>query len=220
MQCVSVNSLLSTYREIVFGVPQGSTLGPLPFLIYVNDMERAVGCKLFLYAYDSALLVSGRSVQEIEPSLSRELESIRIRLTDNKRSLHLGKADSVLFESPKRFNKRSVMKISCGDTSVTAKSTVGYLGSKLRQTLDGQERFNSIITKTNSRLIFLYWQARTLGTQTISGPSSLLISSFILLTHTLFLVYYGLSRRNRTRLQTCQNKLIRFVLGLGPRTHP
>ena len=53
------------------------------------------------------------------------------------------------------------MKISCGDSSITAKSTVGYLGSKLGQTLDGKQMFNSIITKTNSRLKLLYRQERS-----------------------------------------------------------
>ena len=41
------------------GAPQGSILGPLLFLIYVNDMRAAVSCKLLLYADDSALLTSG-----------------------------------------------------------------------------------------------------------------------------------------------------------------
>ena len=45
------------------GVPQGSILGPLLFLIYVDDMEASVSCKLILYADDSALLVSGKHIK-------------------------------------------------------------------------------------------------------------------------------------------------------------
>ena len=81
-QCVSVNSLLSTHTEIVCGVPQGSILGSLLFLVYVNDMERAVSYKPLLCANDSALLVSGRLVggDRIKPvSRAREYQSLAYR---------------------------------------------------------------------------------------------------------------------------------------------
>ena len=64
-QVTDVDGVLSSLKGITCGVPQGSILGPLLFLIYVNDMKDAVRCKLLLYADDSALLVSGRDVSEI-----------------------------------------------------------------------------------------------------------------------------------------------------------
>ena len=94
-------------------------------------MKRTVSCKLLLYTAMVWLSWSVRGLwEDIESSLSHELEGIRNRLTDNKLSLHLGKTDSILFGSPKQIKKRSAIKISRGDTSITAKSTVGYLGSK------------------------------------------------------------------------------------------
>ena len=50
-----------------------SILGPLLFLVYVNDMSEAVKCKLLLYADDSALMVSGKDVPKIELALRTEL---------------------------------------------------------------------------------------------------------------------------------------------------
>ena len=60
-QFVQVGNNLSDYNDVTCGVPQGSILGPLLFLLYVNDMEQVVlpGCELCLYADDSALMVSG-----------------------------------------------------------------------------------------------------------------------------------------------------------------
>ena len=66
------------------------------FLVYVNDMCSAVNCKLLLYADDSALIVPGKDVKEIELQLTKELKSISNWLTDNKLSLHLGKTGSIL----------------------------------------------------------------------------------------------------------------------------
>ena len=58
-QIVIANETRSDPGTVNCGVPQGSILGPLLFLCYVNDMPLSVKCKLLLYADDSALLVSG-----------------------------------------------------------------------------------------------------------------------------------------------------------------
>ena len=57
-------------------VHQGSILGPLLFLVYVNDMKTAVKCNLSLYADDSALLAHGKDVLEIERILSVKLDAL------------------------------------------------------------------------------------------------------------------------------------------------
>ena len=57
-QVCNVGDVLSEVKEISCGVLQGSTLGPLLFLIYFNDIPDTVKCKLLLYADDSAILVS------------------------------------------------------------------------------------------------------------------------------------------------------------------
>ena len=57
-QVVDVNGIISNPLPLSCGVPQGSILGPLFFLLYINDMETACTCNLYLYADDSALLVS------------------------------------------------------------------------------------------------------------------------------------------------------------------
>ena len=82
---------------VTCGVPQGSILGPLLFLILINDISTAVRCKPLLYADDSDLLVSGKNTQLIQAILSSELEAAREWLINNKLSLHLGKTEYILF---------------------------------------------------------------------------------------------------------------------------
>ncbi len=56
-----IGGITSTSMSISCGVPQGSILGPLLSLCYVNDMELAVKCKLLLYADDSVLIASDKN---------------------------------------------------------------------------------------------------------------------------------------------------------------
>ena len=103
-QLVDVAGTFSSQTNIVCDVPQGSILGPILFLIYVNDMTAVVKHKLLLYADDSAILVHGKHIHEVESLLSSELETVSDWLICNKLSLHLGKTESVLFGSKHKLN--------------------------------------------------------------------------------------------------------------------
>ena len=109
-QIVQIGDTHSDSCSIKCGVPQGSILGSLLVLIYVNDMRAAVSCKLLLYADDSASLTSGKDVSEIGV-LSRELESLSEWLEENRLSLHLGKTQSILFGSKKRLRTSNKLHV-------------------------------------------------------------------------------------------------------------
>ena len=100
-QKTKINSTFSDPGVVPLGVPLGSILGPLLFLIYVNDMEAAVSCQLIVYADDAALLVSGRDVCLIEERLGNELSSLNGWLVDNRLSIHLGKTNVFFSELAK-----------------------------------------------------------------------------------------------------------------------
>ena len=155
-QLVDVSGTFSSCDKIRCGVPQGSILGPLLFLIYVNDMSGAVENKLLLYADDSAILVADKNISTVETLLQRELEVVRDWLIDNKLSLHLGKTESILFGSKPRLRSQSNLKIECKGSVTEPNDNVKYLGAILEQTLTGENMANSILQKANARLNFLY----------------------------------------------------------------
>ena len=111
-QFIDIKGTLSDRGEVTCGVPQGSILGPLLFLNYVNNMESAVDCDLLLYADDSALLIRRKSIIDIEQKLSEELAKLNVWLIENKLSLHLGKTESLLFASTRKLKQQKFLRIS------------------------------------------------------------------------------------------------------------
>ena len=162
VQAVEISGVFSEFRSVTCGVPQGSILRPLLFLIYVNDMKAAVKCKLLLYADDSALLASSSDVLEIEDVLSRELESVSEWLVENRLSLHLGKTESILFGSNKRLAKRRELHITCNGNDIESGAKVTYLGVTLDQNLSGSSMITKIVSKCNNKIKFLYRNAKNL----------------------------------------------------------
>ena len=73
---VNLGNIFSQPACVSSGVPQGSILGPLLFLIYINDMSQAVKCNLFLYADDACLVCQHKDINEIEKQLNKDFESI------------------------------------------------------------------------------------------------------------------------------------------------
>ena len=216
-QVVDINGTFSEHNSISCGVPQGSILGPLLFTLYVNDMQSAVSCKLLLYADDSALMVSGKNVAAIQAGLSRELEAVSKWLVDNKLSLHLGKTESILFGTKRKLAKCSQLGVTCNGINITASTTVKYLGANLDQAMSGEPMGDRVIKKSNSRLKFLYRKGKYLNFHAKKLLSTSLIQCHY--DYACSFWYSGLSVKTKNKLQTSQNKLIRFMLDLPPRSH-
>ena len=96
---VNIQKKYFSTTKIECEVPQVSILGPLLFLLYVNDMKQAVDCDLFLYADDSCLVYQHKDVRKIEQILNKNFSNICDWFVDNKLSIHFGedKSKCILF---------------------------------------------------------------------------------------------------------------------------
>ena len=88
-------------------VPKGSTLGPLLFFIYVNDVQMAVKCNLFSYANDTCLVFQGDNAKHIEKQLNQDFQKKCNWFVDNKVSICFedDKTKFILFASIHKIKK-------------------------------------------------------------------------------------------------------------------
>ena len=207
-QLVDLSGTLSSKANISCGVPQGIIVGPLLFLIYVNDMPAVIKNKLLLYADDSAILVSAKNKKDIECILSEDLHIVSEWLISNKLSLHLGKTESILFGSKQRLKSQSQLNIKYNEHSIESKTSVKYLDATLDQSLSFETMARSVIQKSNARLKYLYRKSQYLTQHT----KKLLIVSLIQchFDYASSAWFPSLTQELKHKLQVTQNKLIRF----------
>ena len=85
---ISINTSYSSPANLLCGVPQGSILGPLLFLLYINDLPQAVVSDSLLCADDTCIVFQHKNEIEIEKQLIRDFSSMCDWFVDNKLSIH------------------------------------------------------------------------------------------------------------------------------------
>ena len=135
------------------------------FLLYVNDMPKAVKCDLFLYADDTCLTFQHKNVKEIKDHLNLNFSSLCDWFINNKLSIHLGedKTKSILFGTKLNIKQAEPLNIVHGNVKIKQYTKVTYLGCILDESLSGESMALHVLNKINSRLRFLYRQNRFLN---------------------------------------------------------
>ena len=126
-QIVKIGDTLSDKVQIACGVPQGSILGPILFLLYINDIKNASKTlKFLLFADDTSTPLISKSIQELENVYKKELSHVIDWLNANKLTLNVEKSNLVLFRKTKKT--LDTLNIKIKGEQIQQKEYTKYLG--------------------------------------------------------------------------------------------
>src|SRR5437867_5112353 len=215
-QYTFVNGIKSSVSKISFGVPQGSVLGPLLFLVYVNDMYRATSeATPKLFADDTNLFIVADNLNDLSTRTNKCLDNIyqwclAIRLTIN-----LDKTNYTVF-SPSRKTSIDNINIYIGKVQIQYTTCCKYLGILIDHKLDWQEHIDFIYKKLLKFCGIFYKIRDLLPFQCLK----MVYFSFVY-THILYgiQIYANTCSSYLHRLNVLNNKLIRILFNKNKYTH-
>ena len=127
-QYVTIGSIKSEDTLITHGVPQGSVLGPLLFLLYINDFSKCSNVFDFhIFADDTNLFYSNSNLAELESIVNYNLKMVSDWLTANKVSLNIDKTNFIIFHPPQKV-KGHLVKLTIDKREIAQEKFIKYLG--------------------------------------------------------------------------------------------
>jgi len=150
-QSVVINGNQSKWEKVTSGVPQGTVLGPLLFLVYINDLPLHVNSNIKLFADDSYLY---RTIKSLEDTLilQRDLDALSKWEIDWSMEFHPEKCKFLRITNK---NKPVVSEYQIHGKTLELVDSAKYLGVNIHKKLSWKPHVNSICHKANQKRAFL-----------------------------------------------------------------
>ena len=206
-QFVEIRNSSSSLSSIKHGVPQGSVLGPLLFIIYINDLNQAIKhSKTFHFADDTCLLYSNKSLKKLNSKVNHDLKQLSNWLRANKISLNTKKTEIILLKTKRKpVTKKLNFRLS-GQKLELSKSTK-YLGIYLDENIDWSPNINTLCKKLSNSVGIFAKIRHFVDYRTMLSLYHALFHSHI----TYHLSKAQLSHTNLNKIQNLQKKALRLI---------
>ena len=214
-QYITNDGCKSDLMTIRCGVPQGSILGPLLFILYVNDIcNVSEQLKLILFADDTSVFMSNTDLNVLQQKFTTELNKLVNWLEINRLVLNIKKTNFMIFSNKKNINVDSV-SIKIKNIPIQHVSHVKFLGVTIDENLSWNQHIGAICNRLSKNIGILY--------KLHSYPKIILLLLFntLILPHLNYCIYIwgNCSDQNMSRLLKLQKKAIRIISHAGYRAH-
>ena len=209
-QFTSIDKCKSDTRPINCGVPQGSVLGPLFFILFINDLPNCCPLGNFrIFADDTNVFVHGDNIDELINACRNIMISLSSWFLTNKLTLNADKSSFTIFKSPRK-SINLPNSISFLNHKINRVSYIKFLGVTLDENLSFKQHINEVCNKLKNLFHVFYSIRGFLSKENIRTLYYALIYSRI----KYGIVVYGQAKAsNMKRIQTLQNILLKVLAG-------
>ena len=207
-QYVAFNSTESTKLMIKCGVPQGSILGPLLFLLYINDIVNSFNLLSFiLFADDTNLFYSHNDLKTLIDTLNRELVKVSLWFKCNKLSLNINKTCLMHFKSSHFVNNIQPNDVYIDNIRISDKDSTKFLGVTIDPYLNWHCHTHNILNKISRGIGILKKLKYIIPTKTLS-----LLYNTLILPHITYcnIVWGNSNKTNINSILLLQKKALRI----------
>ena len=212
-QSTVANGITSEKRGVICGVPQGSVLGPLFFLIYVNDLLPYLeGVNVNLYADDTVLYVSGKDVEICRGTLQDALGTFAEWCDRNALHINVAKTKSMLFGTAKRIKPVGKIEPKLKGAALQHVPSYKYLGVTLDSTLYFKLHLAGVIRTVSHKIYVLSRVRKFLMTRSALTVYKSMIMPYF---DNADIAYEKASGVDLEKIQRLQNRALKVCLKVG-----
>ncbi|XP_075167910.1 uncharacterized protein LOC142240076 [Haematobia irritans] len=214
-QFVAIGSRESSVRHVCGGVPQGSVLGPLLFIMYMNDVTDSIvshECNFFAYADDIHLFFRSSDMSRLEANVNMTLGNLAAWLSSNGLNINVSKSNAILFND----HGRGCIRICIGTTPVSFVNEMRCLGVVIDHKLEFGTHIGGILSRVAFKLRRLYcvdaYMPRYIRQR---------VAMALLMPHVNYCIEItsATSGLHLSRIENAVKSIVRYVYGLRKYDH-